>query len=81
MNRVKYVVHGGYVTSRSDGDEHFIGFRQLCDLYGINPAECIYDDPHNSERLRGYKRDYINSLVHLYVRNDGNYNFIREKRP
>lgn len=48
MRRIKYVVLPGYIRSDSDGQEHFIGERQLMDLYRVDPRECIvhrYDDP------------------------------------
>lgn len=37
----KYAILPGYVFSRSDGDRHFITAKQLIQLYGVNPAECI----------------------------------------
>lgn len=37
----KYAVYPGNVRSQHDGDFHYIGFRQLCELYGVSPALCI----------------------------------------
>lgn len=41
-------VHPGWVRSKNDGDRHFIGFMQLCQLFKLNPGECInMHDPAN----------------------------------
>ena len=36
-----YVLCPGWVRSRTDGDAHFIGARQLAHLYGVSMAECL----------------------------------------
>lgn len=38
--KTKYLVVPGYVTSKNDGDRHFIGAGDLMRLYGVNPQEC-----------------------------------------
>lgn len=64
----KYAVYPSYVISRNDGDRHFIGFLELCRLYGVNPAECVnmqnWTDPRGTSAER---------LIQLTVRYDGNY--------
>jgi len=67
----RYAVHPGYVDSANDGDTHFIGFRQLCSLYGIDPAECI--NMRADMAYHGLSRNDIHSLIALYPRRDGNY--------
>lgn len=52
----KYILCPGWITSISDGDEHFIRASVLADLYGVRFAECHvwpceerekgYDTPH-----------------------------------
>ena len=37
----KYIVIGGKVESKSDGDIHYISTSQLCSLYGVDPNECF----------------------------------------
>lgn len=64
----KYVVWPDYVRSKTDGQEHFISFRQLCHLYGVNPAECY--DASMVEIVRGIDRT---KLIDLMPRYDGNY--------
>lgn len=41
---LKYLVIPGTVRSRMDGDEHYIGSRQLMDLYQVDPRECVRSD-------------------------------------
>lgn len=37
----RYIVHPGWITSRADGDRHFIRAGQLIRLYGISINECL----------------------------------------
>ena len=61
-----YILHPGYVTSKNDGDEHYVGPCQLMELYRVEPRECIvYAD-------KGYHVSAPGD-VHLYPRYDGNY--------
>lgn len=65
MTPVRYVLHPGYIRSKHDGDEHFIGGPRLARLYGVNLRDCVYGD------VRGYaarKGD-----IHLFPRFDGDY--------
>jgi hypothetical protein len=42
----------GIVTSRNDGDIHFIGYRQLVELYKLDPEECFdASDPRNAGKI------------------------------
>ena len=66
---IRYVLHEGFVTSRRDGQRHFIGHGQVARLYGVNPSECLrYPRPP-------YDLSWQESpgLIHLYPRSDGNY--------
>lgn len=70
---VRYVLHPGYVTSASDGQQHFIGGPRLALLYGLEIRD----------RLRvvfGDRAGYLElpGDVHLHPRNDGDYNLKRE---
>ncbi len=66
--RVRYVLHPGYVTSATDGQEHFIGGPRLAALYGVNirDSETVVfgDEP-------GYREQPGD--VHLHPRYDGHY--------
>jgi len=67
---IKYVVCGGYVTSKNDGDEHYISARRLRELYKLHPSECILVDNDENFKLLGFK---TSKLQFLYPRYDGNY--------
>lgn len=75
--RVRIFVHPGHVRSRSDGDEHFISFPALCQLYGLHPDNRkfrekfeVINAQYGLERgvHRAQKGD-----IHLAPRTDGNY--------
>lgn len=36
----KYLVMAGHVISKNDGQMHRVGFRALCKLYKVSPADC-----------------------------------------
>ncbi len=74
LTKRKYVVMPGYITSRQDGDEHYIGGRELMRLYGVRPDECYVLRPGETgsglpEGLRvlrpRYDGDYRLSLTDL----------------
>lgn len=47
----KYICQGGWVTSKNDGDRHYIPASRLPQLYGIDPSECYFineGDPPNT---------------------------------
>ena len=79
--RVRYVLHPGYVTSATDGQEHFIGGPRLAALYGVNirdrEAVVFGDVPEFLEQPGD---------VHLHPRYDGHYSLpagpnVADKRP
>ncbi|HBG8375342.1 TPA: hypothetical protein KRG95_001992 [Clostridioides difficile] len=66
--KVKYVVFEWEITSKNDGQKHFINFRYLIKLYGVSSRECI--------RVKDfYERDGLDlkDIKFLYPRNDGKY--------
>lgn len=65
-----YVLHPGFVRSRSDGQEHYISAAQLASLYGVKARDClIYPADEIAQRLW---RDLPGAL-HLSPRGDGDY--------
>lgn len=63
---VLYAVFPGHVPSKHDGDSHYIGARQLMNLYGVSPCECVIVQGVWNARLAA-------NLIPLYPRYDGNY--------
>lgn len=66
-----YIVHGGHVRSRHDGDVHYISPSKTAELYGLDPVTSIYS--YGYESLRGYDRDFLEGAVHLYPDSSGKY--------
>ena len=65
-----YVLLPGYITSKIDGDIHYIGARQLAKLYGVDYNEC-YVINDERESLWGHKPQQGD--IELYPRTNGNY--------
>lgn len=66
----RYAVHPGYVMSKYDGQRHYVGFYELCRLYGVDPFLAVKWDFRYPQTYLGRKRsDYI----HLYPRERGDY--------
>lgn len=75
MSAPRYVLMPGYVTSRTDGQRHFINAQRLCNLYGVRMAECVvYPIGYTSEddiRRRNWR--HPPGAIELYPRFDGRY--------
>ena len=70
---IKYIVHPGYVRSRVDNEQHWISARQLMNLYGVSPKECVIGPLSSPIRIHGLTRNAIAKLIHLVPRYDGKY--------
>jgi hypothetical protein len=69
----KYLVIGGMVTSRTDGQVHHIDPLRLCQLYGVNPNECVMvDDRFDQTRIQNLEESNP-ELIRLTPRDDGDY--------
>lgn len=64
-SKLRYVLHPGYIISKEDGQEHFIGGPRLARLYGVNLLDCVYGD------MPGYRQK--EGDVHLHPDYHGNY--------
>ena len=71
MSDKKYILMPGYITSKNDGDVHFINSHQLIKLYGVKREECIFGDNLKNGVNRGFIQP--NNLIILSPRYDGNY--------
>jgi hypothetical protein len=60
----RYALHPGWVTSKTDGDEHYIGLGQLIKLYKLRPGEYFRWNEHGHLR---------NDYIHLYPNYHGLY--------
>ena len=71
MGEKKYMLHPGWVESKTDGDRHHISAQRLVDLYGVSWDECVIYSGHNP----GMKE--WAGFIHLRPRYDGNYSLER----
>lgn len=67
----KYVCVGGFITSKNDGDRHYVGPHTLAVFYNINPKECFFAKDENDPLLLSIRTE---ELIYLQPRFDGNYN-------
>lgn len=65
---IKYICFGGLVVSKFDRQGHYITALEVCRLYGVNPKDCIF-----GEKIEAYDKGFINKLIELRPRSDGNY--------
>ncbi|QOR55751.1 MAG: hypothetical protein YHS30scaffold667_47 [Phage 65_10] len=67
---VKYLLHPGTVTSKTDGDRHFIDYRTLARLYDVPLSECEVHPDRAFSRL-GWRRP--EGAIDLYPQSSGDY--------
>ncbi len=67
-----YVMHGGPVVSKNDGDLHYVSAAQLVELYGVDPR-CAVDAHRITGGLLRAEATGVARLVHLHPRYDGDY--------
>lgn len=70
----KYLVKSGYIISKNDVQRHFITTFKLIGLYKVSRSECILCDD-----IQGYSLSFLNSLILLKPRFDGNYKDYSDK--
>ena len=47
----KYLVNAGYVTSKTDGDQYYVGATDLMKLYGVDMADCLVASPRMNKKM------------------------------
>ena len=68
INRPRYVLCPGWITSRNDGDWHYISAAKLARYYGVNLRDCLIKLPMQRLRLGFYT-----GMVFLEPWDDGDY--------
>lgn len=66
----KYILMGGNIRSKNDGQIHFISANKLCELYGLNQDECFFCDERFPATYRGIRSE---DLTILYPNYEGDY--------
>lgn len=77
MTKPRYIVRPGYVTSKSDGQEHFITSEMLIRLHGVRRKDCIVV-PCNTVTSRPsfFTEQQMRNMTILQPRYDGDYIFL-----
>ena len=75
----KYIVVGGDIMSKTDGDRHYVNARKLCNLYQINPNDCILIEERSYYGLVKYKL-LPEGLPVLRPKYDGKYNLTNKEK-
>jgi len=71
FHKKKYVVIPGWIVSHTDGNWHYVGAKELIELYGVKEEECIVPITGDSEIIRKIARD--SNLTRLVPRPRGDY--------
>ena len=70
MSEIHYAIHPGNIVAQ-DGNVHFVGIRELAELYGLKPEEyMVWDEVLNVNMINPLTGD---RLIHLYPKEDGSY--------
>jgi len=76
IGKRNYLLLGGWVSSKSDGELHYVSATKLLRLYGLDPRECILVNDFNGSSLRGVD---LTSLIVLGPRFHGDYHRIARR--
>lgn len=74
----KYLLCPGYVISQTDGELHFVGERQLAELYGVPMSQCVVR-PERAFGRFGWRPPA--GAIELRPRYDGNYTLPADPIP
>lgn len=61
----RFLVRPGHIGSLNDYDVHYISARQIMNLHGVDPRECVVLDPQRPASLPGYSDEYLSALLEL----------------
>ena len=75
VDALRYAICPGMVTSRNDGDRHYVGPQQLMRLYQVDPDECVIYEPEPwwGPMMHQQAEARIAGLTRLAPRYDGRY--------
>lgn len=65
----RYILHPGHVISKHDKQRHYVVARELCQLYGVDRADCVvYQQRGPFDPFKAVPRD-----IHLRPDPSGRY--------
>lgn len=74
----QYLIIGDEVTSRSDGQRHYINSHTLLRLYRLRMDECYLAESHDKIAIEQYLR-YEPNLIILRPRYNGDYGLVAQQ--
>lgn len=69
-------IHPGWISSRNDGDWHYITYNKLIRLYNLNPRDCVLWDDKVPATFIGRNKD---NYKHFYPLYSGDYHLYEGK--
>lgn len=85
MTKKRYLLCPGMVTSRTDGDQHYVDAHVLALLYGVRMDECVVLPYRSANPIDQRNRERLISsadrgeLIALRPRYDGNYDMLKKQ--
>ena len=80
----RYLILPGKVFSKNDGELHHIDAPTLMRLYNVDPDECVVVHNEGVHGRQGFASEFLDSLLWLAPRYDGDYHIgqeVREQYP
>lgn len=68
---IKYALHPQIIHNTIDNKVYYIGYIELIKLYNLDSNDCILWDDNRPEMVKDRN---FNDYIHLYPKQDGNYN-------
>lgn len=70
-----FILFPSHITSKNDGDKHYINFSRLIYLYGLKGERCL--NGNNQHDLLGLNLNNVITLLPLY---EGNYREVLQEK-
>lgn len=68
MTKQRFAIHPGHIMSRNDRQRHFVSYRRLIQLYGLDPRQC-FDATKGGYDLH----ETVEGVTDIHPRYDGKY--------
>ena len=79
----RYLIYPGFVTSKTDGQRHYINARRLAALYKVSISDCLVmpeaSDANTQERQSLWNRVDVGDLIPLTPQYSGDYSLPKPK--
>ena len=76
----RYLILPGKVYSKEDEQLHYVSAEELMRLYSVDPKECVVMTNRGVHGRQGMPNDFLDRLLWLAPRYDGDYHISQEVR-